>query len=126
MKKISDILRDYQNKNSLTQHQMAAFLGIAQSTYNNWVNERVIVNPVKYYKKIAALCEIELELIIPKNAKWILLQSQDASGLNSKLDDCLKYVKNIEELNFFLRKEIEHLLTELNEKELLIKKLQID
>jgi DNA-binding XRE family transcriptional regulator len=126
MKKVSDILRDYQNKNSLTQHQMAAFLGIAQSTYNNWVNERVIVNPVKYYKKIAALCEIEPELIVPKNAKWILLQSQDASGLNSKLDDCLKYVKNIEELNFFLRKEIEHLLTELNEKELLIKKLQID
>ncbi len=122
MKKVSDILRDYQLKTNLNQHEMALLLGISQSTYNNWVNEQVAINPLKHYKKIASLCEIDIDLILPKSTKWELYKSQDIEVLNNKLENCNKYSKSLEELNVFLKKENERLLEKLKGKEMILEK----
>jgi transcriptional regulator with XRE-family HTH domain len=120
MKEVSDVLREYQYQNKLTQHDMAKFLGIAQSTYNNWVNGQVIINPVKYYKKIAILCGFEIDILLPKSLKLELYQHQDLESLIKNLEDCTKYSKNLEELNTLLRKENERILEDLKEKEAVI------
>jgi transcriptional regulator with XRE-family HTH domain len=120
MKEVSDVLREYQYQNRLTQHEMAKFLGIAQSTYNNWVNGQAVVNPIKYYKKIANLCGFEVDLILPKSLKLEMYLNQDLESLIKNLEDCTKYSKNLEELNALLRKENERILEDLKEKEVVI------
>jgi transcriptional regulator with XRE-family HTH domain len=120
MKEVSDVLREYQYQNRLTQHEMAKFLGIAQSTYNNWVNGQTVVNPVKYYKKIANLCGFDVDLILPKSLKLEMYLNQDYESLIKNLEDCTKYSKNLEELNALLRKENERILEDLKEKEVVI------
>lgn len=124
MKEVSDLLRDYQYQNKLTQHDMAKFLGIAQSTYNNWVNGQTVVNPIKYYKKIASLCEVEIDFLLPKSLKLELYLHQDLESLIKNLEDCTKYSKNLEELNTLLRKENERILEDLKEKETVIMMLR--
>jgi transcriptional regulator with XRE-family HTH domain len=120
MKEVSDVLREYQYQNRLTQHEMAKFLGIAQSTYNNWVNGQTVVNPVKYYKRIANLCGFDVDLILPKSLKLEMYLNQDYESLIKNLEDCTKYSKNLEELNALLRKENERILEDLKEKEVVI------
>lgn len=124
MKEVSDVLREYQYQNRFSQHEMAKFLGIAQSTYNNWVNGQTVINPVKYYKKIAILCEVEIDMLLPKSLKLELYQHQDLENLIKNLEDCTKYSKNLEELNTLLRKENERILEDLKEKEAVIMMLR--
>ncbi len=111
MKKPSDVLREYQFQNNYTQHQMSMFLGIAQSTYNNWVNEKIVIIPNKYYERIATLCEIDIQLILPKNldlAKKIW-KNHDIESLLNAMEFCQKYTKSLED-NLQLQKvEIERL-----------------
>ena len=122
MREVADVLREYQNENSLTQHQMAKYLGIAQSTYNNWINEQTRVNPAKYYDKIALLCQIDTEMILPKS---VILgdrieKNQDIKSWQSALEFCQKYSKNLEEMNESLREQNERLKRELFDKESII------
>jgi transcriptional regulator with XRE-family HTH domain len=112
MKEVSDLLRDYQYDNKLTQHDMAKFLGIAQSTYNNWVNGQSAVNPVKYYEKIAKLCRVEINSILPAIHK-LEKMSHDTKGLVY----CEKYVTSLEEMIELLKNENRNLLGILREKD---------
>jgi transcriptional regulator with XRE-family HTH domain len=111
MKKASEVLRAYQFQNNFTQHQMSMFLGIAQSTYNNWVNGKLVVIPSKYYEKIATLCEIDVQLILPKNLDITkkIWKNHDIESLLNAMEFCQKYSKSLED-NLLLQKvEIEKL-----------------
>jgi transcriptional regulator with XRE-family HTH domain len=112
MKEVSDLLRDYQYDNKLTQHDMAKFLGVAQSTYNNWVNGQSAVNPVKYYEKIAKLCGVDVHSILP-----VIHKLEDMNHDTKGLVYCEKYVKSLEDMIELLKNENRNLLGILREKE---------
>jgi transcriptional regulator with XRE-family HTH domain len=111
MKEVPDLLRDYQYQNNLTQHDMANVLGIAQSTYNNWVNGQTKVNPVKYYEKIAKLCGVDVHSMLPSGHKLVEMNA-DSQGLVY----CEKYVRSLEEMIVFLKRENERINLLFNEK----------
>jgi transcriptional regulator with XRE-family HTH domain len=111
MKEVADLLRDYQYQNNLTQHDMAKFLGIAQSTYNNWVNGQTVINPIKYYEKIAKLCGVDVHLMLPSGYK-LGEMNHDSKGLVY----CEKYVRSLEEMVVLLKKENERIVLLLDEK----------
>jgi transcriptional regulator with XRE-family HTH domain len=116
MKEVSDLLREYQYNNKLTQHDMANFLGIAQSTYNNWVNGQSAINPVKYYEKIAKFCGVDIKTISPHSHKLekLFVKNYDIESLQNALEMCQKYAKGLEVMNEILKKENLKLLEILN------------
>jgi transcriptional regulator with XRE-family HTH domain len=116
MKDVSDLLRDYQYQNHYSQHDMAKFLGIAQSTYNNWVNGQSVINPVKYYEKIANLCGVDIKTINPQSHKLeaFFVKNDKIEFLQNALELCQKYVKNLEKMNDNLRRENERMSNLLN------------
>ncbi len=119
MKNVSELLREYQYKNNLTQQQMSTLLGIKQSTYNNWVNEKSVINPTKYYQKIADICEIEVQLILPKkiNLAKKIWKNHDIESLLSAMEFCQKYATSLEENLLHQKVEIERLQKQVVELE---------
>jgi transcriptional regulator with XRE-family HTH domain len=128
MQEVSEVIRDYQYKNNLTQHTMAGLLGISQATYNNWINKKTVINPTKYYPTIAKVCKIKVEKLIPKYTKFDFSRSQifDREHIIEALDYCQKYSKNLEEINKSLKWENERILKLLATKEDIIIKLHED
>lgn len=129
MKEVADVLREYQYEKNLTQHDMAKFLGIAQPTYNNWINGQSVVSPVKYYEKIAKLCGIDIDTIYPPHKlypphKFVESNSHELEANSKGLIYCEKYVLSLEEMNEFLKQENKKLLENLKEKNVVIEVLK--
>jgi transcriptional regulator with XRE-family HTH domain len=123
MKKVSDLLREYQYKNNLTQHEMSKFLGIAQSTYNNWVNGKSMINPNKYFYKVADICEVDILSILPNNLSLDkkIWKNHDIESLLNALEFCQKYSKCLEENLLSLKIEKEQQQKRIEELEILLR-----
>jgi transcriptional regulator with XRE-family HTH domain len=128
MQEVSEVIRDYQYKNNLTQHTMAGLFGISQATYNNWINKKTVINPTRYYPIIAKVCKIKVDKLIPKYTKFDFSRSQtfEKEHIIEALNYCQKYSKNLEEINTSLKLENERILKLLATKEEIIIKLQED
>jgi transcriptional regulator with XRE-family HTH domain len=111
MNAVSEILQKFQNQNEIPQHEMAKLLQISQATYNNWVNNRIPIDP-KYYPKIATLCQIDVATLMPPNATINFMSSTfPTEGISvNALELYKKYTENLEETNRILKNDNEKLL----------------
>jgi len=121
MKAASEILQIFQYQKEITQHEMAKLLQISQATYNNWVNNRIPIDP-KYYPKIATLCQIDVATLIQTNATVnIINNSFPREGISvNALVLYKKYTENLEETNRILKNDNEKLLAIMEENKAII------
>lgn len=125
MNTVTEILQKFQSQQNFTQHEMAKLLQISQATYNNWVNNRTLIDP-KYYPKIATLCQIDVATLIPPNATVNIMSNifpTEGISVNT-LELYKKYTENLEESNRILKNENEKLLAILEENKAIIASLQ--
>lgn len=102
---------------------MANLLGIAQATYNNWVNKNCVINP-KYYPVIAKVCEVELSSLIPPDAS-IRIESKSFETIETNaLALYQKFNETLEEQILMLKREVRRLQAELEEKNKIIEELR--
>ena len=122
-KSTPDLLREYQDKNQKNQHEMAAMLGVSQTTYNNWLNVPKSISP-KYYPAIAQLLKVDIGDLIPPNATIGIpngISGQSTSTVNAK-EIYEDFVGHLKEANLILKAENEALKKRVVELEGLLQK----
>lgn len=125
-KAVPEILKEYQDKHKLTQHEMAKLLQISQPTYNNWINDKAPIDPTKYYPIIAKVCQIDLAALIPPNATVNISNgsSPENNYTANALDIYSKYTANLEENYQHQKIENERLQNRITELETTLASVQ--
>lgn len=104
--KVAEVLRGFQEANRFTQTEMAKKLNISQASYNNWVNNAVVVS-YKYYPSIAVLCGVSLKLLIPSDVEVSLSSKLAATPLKLNAQELYhQFMSHLEEENTMLKQRI--------------------
>ncbi|GAA4421055.1 hypothetical protein GCM10023187_56710 [Nibrella viscosa] len=74
--KLGTTLRKIRNQKKLSQSDVAEKVGVCQSTYFAWENDRSVPN-VRYYVKLAAALGVDLAELIPENLTLIIPATND-------------------------------------------------